>query len=115
MAPHLNDTRGFGTRIKSLVRAAIIAFVAVLMSFWVLSRCRPSELPAKRLSVLTTAREVHGLTSEQASLGYPVRLHGIVTFYDPFQEGHRALCLAKISICRRIRFIMRVPIWLYQM
>jgi transposase len=25
------------------------------------------------------------------------------------------LCLAKISICRRIRYIMRVPIWLYQM
>lgn len=29
-----------------------------------------------------------------ASRGYPVRLLGVVTFYDPYQAGHRALFIA---------------------
>jgi diguanylate cyclase (GGDEF)-like protein len=34
------------------------------------------------------------MTSHQASLAYPVRLHGVVTLYDPYQEGHAALFIA---------------------
>ncbi len=35
------------------------------------------------LPILTTVEQVHSLTAEQASLGYPVRIEGVVTFYDP--------------------------------
>jgi diguanylate cyclase (GGDEF)-like protein len=30
-------------------------------------------------------------------MGYPVRLRGVVTFYDPYQQGHRALFIADQS------------------
>jgi signal transduction histidine kinase/ActR/RegA family two-component response regulator len=37
----------------------------------------------KRLRLLTTAAEVHALPPEEARSGFPVRLRGTVTFYDP--------------------------------
>src|SRR5262249_11332523 len=37
-------------------------------------------------ALLTTAKQVHGLTAEQARLGYPVQIEGIVTYYDPEQH-----------------------------
>jgi PAS domain S-box-containing protein len=33
---------------------------------------------------LTTARAAHSLSTEEAKRGYPVRLHGVVTYYDPY-------------------------------
>jgi diguanylate cyclase (GGDEF)-like protein len=86
--------RGCGARRKSFARDLTFGFVAVFVSAGVFSRCQTSAIPERRLPVLTTAREVNGLTSEQASLGYAVRLRGIVTFYDPYQEGHKALFVA---------------------
>jgi signal transduction histidine kinase len=35
------------------------------------------------LPILTTVRQVHVLTPEQAALGYPIRIQGMVTYYDP--------------------------------
>ena len=35
------------------------------------------------LPILTTVQQVHALTAEQAALGYPIRIQGVVTFYDP--------------------------------
>jgi len=58
------------------------------------SICLASDTPSKHLPLLTTARQVHGLSPDQASLGYPVRLRGVVTFFDAYQEGHRALFIA---------------------
>ena len=44
------------------------------------------------LRTLTTAREAHGLTIEEARRGYPVHLRAEVTYYDPFIDPrHRAL------------------------
>jgi signal transduction histidine kinase len=34
------------------------------------------------LPILTTVRQVHALTSEQAARGYPIQIHGVVTYYD---------------------------------
>lgn len=79
---------------RSVKRVAIKAFVVVLASVLALSRCQGSDLPTERLPMLTTARQVHLLTFKEASSGYPVRLRGVVTFYDPYQEGHRALFIA---------------------
>jgi diguanylate cyclase (GGDEF)-like protein len=58
------------------------------------SICLASDTPSKHLPLLTTARQIHGLSPDKASLGYPVRLRGVVTFFDAYQEGHRALFIA---------------------
>jgi len=94
MARNLTKARGLIAELTSLARPAIFAFVAPPLLFWGVSNCQASELPPKRLPVLRTARAVHGLTPDQASLGYPVRIRGTVTFFDPYQVGHRALFVA---------------------
>lgn len=93
MAQHHNG-RGWDAWFRSVTRTAIIALAVVPTSIWPESSSQASDLATARLPVLTTAHQVHSLTSEQASLGYPVRLRGIVTFWDPYQEGHRALFMA---------------------
>jgi PAS domain S-box-containing protein len=40
--------------------------------------------PHQGLPTLTTALAAHSLPTDQAKLGYPVRLHGVVTYYDPY-------------------------------
>ena len=47
--------------------------------------------PAGKLRTITTAREAHDLTSEEAARGYPVHLHGVVTYYDPSIGSKRAV------------------------
>ena len=41
---------------------------------------------AGALPTLATAREVHGLSMSEAARGYPVRLHAVVTYFDPFLD-----------------------------
>ncbi len=43
----------------------------------------PNSHAPINLPILTTVRQVHMLTSEQAALGYPVQIQGMVTYYDP--------------------------------
>jgi diguanylate cyclase (GGDEF)-like protein len=73
---------------------AFLACVALVASVSAESICLASEIRSGQLPLLTTARQVHDLSPDQASLGYPVRLRGVVTFYDAYQEGHRALFIA---------------------
>jgi len=94
MALDLKRAREGGARFRGVARLAIAAIAAGAMLFPAPSVCQAGEPAAKGLRVLTTADGVHGLTAEQASLGYPVRVRGVVTFYDPFQKGHRALFIA---------------------
>ena len=56
--------------------------------------CQAPNRLLPRLPLLTTMRQVHLLTFEQASRAYPVRLRGVVTFYDPYQQGNPALFIA---------------------
>lgn len=49
----------------------------------------PSE---RELPTLTTARQAHNLTSEEAKRSYPVHLRGVVTYFDPdFGTGQPAI------------------------
>jgi signal transduction histidine kinase/DNA-binding response OmpR family regulator len=41
-----------------------------------------AQVPQNSLRTLTTAREAHSLTAEEAARGYPVHLRAIVTYYD---------------------------------
>ena len=97
MTQHLRGTRSVGVGPLSVARLAIVASVALVAFVSTESICVASDAPSQRLPLLTTARQVHDLTPVQASLGYPVRLRGVVTFYDPYQEGHRALFIADSS------------------
>jgi diguanylate cyclase (GGDEF)-like protein len=90
MKKHLRGTRSAGVGPLSVGRLAILACVALIAPAE--SIC--SDTPSKQLALLTTARQVHDLSPDQASLGYPVRLRGVVTFYDAYQEVHRALFIA---------------------
>ena len=89
---YLRKASRAGGELLPVGRLAILACVAFVASAaWM---CQASDIPAKQLPLLTTARQVHDLRPDQASLGYPVRLRGVVTFYDAYQEGHRALFIA---------------------
>src|SRR5580692_3946162 len=46
------------------------------------------------LPLLTTTRQAHTLSFQEASRAYPVHLRGVVTFYDPYQDGVPALFIA---------------------
>jgi diguanylate cyclase (GGDEF)-like protein len=94
MTQYHNGARSWDARFGTARRAAIVAFAAIFACIWAESTSHAANLVKTRLPVLTTDHQVHGLTSEQASLGYPVRLRGVVTFWDPYQEGHRALFIA---------------------
>ncbi len=41
------------------------------------------------LPILTTARAAHQLTIEESARAYPVRLRGVVTYYDPYIDPRR--------------------------
>ena len=58
------------------------------------SQSQDAGRPAARLPLLTTTRQVHTLAPKQAALGYPVQLRGVVTYYDPYQDGHPALFIS---------------------
>ncbi len=94
MKQYLRATGSMAVGPLSVGRWTILACVALMASVSAESICLASDIPSRQLPLLTTARQVHDLTPDQASLGYPVRLRGVVTFYDPYQEGHRALFIA---------------------
>jgi len=92
MIQYSQRIRRAASRLLSVGGFAAFAWVAILASAALL--CQASDTSAKQLPLLTTARQVHDLRPEQAALGYPVRFRGVVTFYDAYQEGHRALFVA---------------------
>ena len=46
---------------------------------------------------ITTARQAHHLTIDQARHGYPVRLHAVVTYYDTFIDNRFAAVFVRDS------------------
>jgi hypothetical protein len=46
---------------------------------------------------ITTARQAHHLSIDQARHGYPVRLHAVVTYYDTFIDNRFAAIFVKDS------------------
>jgi diguanylate cyclase (GGDEF)-like protein len=50
--------------------------------------------PDGELPTITTAREAHSLSNDQAKHGYPVHLRGVITYFDPdFGTGYAAVFL----------------------
>jgi signal transduction histidine kinase/DNA-binding response OmpR family regulator len=51
-----------------------------------------AQIPQDRLRTLTTARQAHSLTAEEAARAYPVHLRAVVTYYDPYVDpGQNAM------------------------
>jgi len=73
--------------------AYILAATAPFLACIAVDSQAPGRFPAK-LPLLTTTRQAHVLSFHEASRAYPVHLRGVVTFYDPYQEGHPALFVA---------------------
>ncbi len=56
--------------------------------------------PAGQLRTITKAREVHNFPLEQAERAYPVHLHAVVTYYDPYIDPrHAAIFVCDSSGC----------------
>ncbi len=49
-----------------------------------------AESPGRALRTLTTAHEAHDISLEEAARGFPVRLRGVVTYYDPYVDPRHA-------------------------
>jgi diguanylate cyclase (GGDEF)-like protein len=79
---------------KRRASGAVVTFICSLLLAGADAVAEPPQPPVARLPVLTTARQAHSLTFSQAALAYPVHLRGVVTFYDPYQEGQKALFVA---------------------
>jgi diguanylate cyclase (GGDEF)-like protein len=59
-----------------------------------------ANAPADKLPTLTTARQAHSLTSEEAMRAYPVHLQGVVTYFDlDFGSGFASVFLCDSSGC----------------
>jgi diguanylate cyclase (GGDEF)-like protein len=80
------------TRKTGIVRLCV--FFLLLAGTGIAAEGQAPSRAAPLLPLLTTTRQAHSMTSQQASLAYPVRLRGVVTLYDPYQEGHAALFIA---------------------
>ncbi len=50
-----------------------------------------AQTSAPHLPTLTTAREAHELTLEEAAKSYPVRLTGVTTYYDPYLDTRQGI------------------------
>ena len=82
------------SRWKTPVLFACVSVVLLPVLAGVSADCQAPSRPSARLPLLTTTRQAHTLTYEQASRAYPVHLRGVVTFYDSYQEGNPALFIA---------------------
>jgi diguanylate cyclase (GGDEF)-like protein len=69
-----------------------VLFAAGLGLFQPVANAQSAEDPAGGLRTLTTAREAHDLSDEDAKRGIPVHLRGVITYFDPdFGSGQPAI------------------------
>jgi hypothetical protein len=69
-----------------------VAHFCVLIVLSIAGAAQGSEIPARPLRTLTTAREAHDISLAEAARGYPVHLRGVVKYYDPtIDPRHAAL------------------------
>lgn len=54
---------------------------------------QPAKPPTPPLPTLTSARQAHDISLAEAARAYPVRLRGVVTYYDPYLDPRHAALL----------------------
>ena len=75
--------------VRSQPSRGLLPVLTVLLLL--VSSARGQQYPRSDIgtSLITTIRQAHTLTRQQAARAYPVQLRGIVTFYDPYQDDGR--------------------------
>lgn len=66
----------------SMLQSGAASLCALLLSPALPAVASPLQVAAKPLPVLTRASDVRQLTPDEAKRGYPVHLHGVITYYD---------------------------------
>jgi diguanylate cyclase (GGDEF)-like protein len=95
---------------RLVVRCGVLLMAAALLLAWLHAERPRSEatapnsksarIPANGLRTLTTAREAHSLTSEEATRALPIHLRGVVTYFDPdFGSGQPAIFFHDATGC----------------
>ena len=67
-----------------------IATLCVTILLCIAGAAQSAETPDRPQRTLTTAHEAHDISLEEAARGYPVRIRGVVTFYDPNVDPRHA-------------------------
>jgi PAS domain S-box-containing protein len=70
------------SKIRILASGPFSAIAILLASLW-LAGYPASSYAQQKLPLLTRAEAVRRLSDEQVALGFPVRIQGFVTYYDP--------------------------------
>src|SRR5216683_2153140 len=77
----------YGTaRVRNICARAVRIFWITITSAWLMYSPSPgawSQTPAKPLPTLVHAGQIRRLSAEQAALGYPVRVRGVITMDAP--------------------------------
>src|SRR5271157_69630 len=102
MRSEIEDSKKKSRRPPSLWRSLYAAALVMLLAGIANVAGLKAQVQQNRLRTLTTAREAHGLTAEEAARAYPVHLRGVVTYYDPDTDprvGAFFLCDPTGCIC----------------
>jgi diguanylate cyclase (GGDEF)-like protein len=67
-----------------------VATLCVVILLCSAAAAQSAETPDRPLRTLTTAHEAHDISLEEAARGYPVRIRGVVTFYDAAVDPRHA-------------------------
>jgi hypothetical protein len=79
------------TRARSVFSFLLPArFVSVSLLIAVLPMASMSARQAKKSVTFTTARQAHSLSKEEAERAYPVRLQGVITYFDRYRDPDKA-------------------------
>ena len=62
---------------------SLTILLAILSGFATVATAQTASLPPSQLPTLTTARQAHSLTSEEAARGYPIHQRAVITFFEP--------------------------------
>jgi diguanylate cyclase (GGDEF)-like protein len=94
--PPPNESSVLLARRSSLLPASYLFFTLLLAaaagSMGTAARAETAHETKAGSRILTTAREAHSLSDEDAMLGLPVHLRGVVTYFDPdFGKGQPAI------------------------
>ena len=82
------------------LRLAFAILPAALCAWSATANNASAKQPEGQLPTLTTARQAHNLLAVEAARGYPVHLHGVVTYFDPdYGIGFAAVFLCDSSGC----------------
>jgi diguanylate cyclase (GGDEF)-like protein len=82
---------GFPAEAFMIIPRRYEACIALLLAA-AAAGAQNARSPQGPLRTLTAAGDVHSLTTQEAARSYPVRLHAVVTYYDPYIDvRHGAL------------------------